>query len=434
VEISRDRNVLWKIKTPKGHSSPIVVDGRLWITGHEDDERIVLCYDAKSGALRWRKSVTKARTEVANPQNGFTTPTPATDGRAVFVFFPDFGLLAYDFDGKELWRVPLGPFGGVQGMAVSPVYVEGNVVLLVDTPEHAYIAAYNAETGKQAWKTDRPIGFLGGYATPAVYQPSDGSAQIVVAGATELTGYQAKTGERLWWARGVTNAPAAPPLIAGVAIYTVEPSGNATPPPYKQMLDQYDKNKHGKIVLSELTGESVNDKIMTRIFRSVDKNTGNNDGVVTEEEWTRAFNFSGPDDGGLVRTGLDGKGDVTKTHVRWRYEKGMPYLTGPLLYNDVLYVIRGGGILATFNPSSGALLRQERLKDAVGDYYASPVAGDGKVYFVSLDGKVSVIRAGSNWEKISSGELDEQVVATPAISGSRIYIRTDGNLYCFGVV
>jgi outer membrane protein assembly factor BamB len=318
-------------------------------------------------------------------------------------------------------------------MAVSPVYVEGKVVLLIDTPEQAYIAAYNAETGKQEWKTDRPIGFLGSYATPAVYQPSGGPTQIVVAGATELTGYQAKTGERLWWARGVTNAPAAPPLVAGDAIYTVEPTGGG-PPPYKQMLDQYDKNKHGKIVLSELTGESVNDKIMARIFRSVDKNTGNNDGVVTEEEWTRAFNFSGPDEGGLVRTGLDGKGDVTKTHVRWRYEKGMPYLTGPLLYNDVLYVIRGGGILATFNPSSGAMLRQERLKDAVGDYYASPVAGDGKVYFVSLDGKVSVIRAGSNWEKISSGELDEQVVATPAISGSRIYIRTDGTLYCFGVV
>jgi outer membrane protein assembly factor BamB len=431
TEISRDRNVVWKVKTPLGHSSPIVSQGRVWITGQEGDERIVLCFDARSGALLWRRSVTKARTEVANPQNGFTTPTPATDGRSVFVFFPDVGLVAYSLEGNELWRVPLGPFGGVQGMAVSPVYVAGNVVLLIDTPERAYIAAYDAATGEQAWKTDRPIGFLGSYATPAVYQPANGPAQIVAAGATEVTGYQAKTGERLWWARGVTNAPAAPPLIAGDSIYTLEPTGSGAPP-FKQMLAEYDRNKNGEVELSELTGESVNDKIMARIFRSVDKNTGNNDGVVTEDEWTRAFNFSGPDDGGLVRTDLDGKGDVTKTHVRWRYEKGIPYLTGALLYGDILYVIRGGGILATFNPASGALLRQERLKDAMGDYYASPVAGDGKVYFVSLDGKISVIRAGSGWVKLSSGDLDEQVVATPAIYGGRIYIRTDGTLYCFG--
>jgi outer membrane protein assembly factor BamB len=218
TEISPNRNVLWKGKTPKGNSSPVVLQGRLWITGHEGDERLVLCYDAATGALLWRKAVTKAFTEVINPVNGPTTPTPASDGRSIFVFFPDVGLLAYDLDGKQRWRVPMGPFGGVQGMAVSPIYAEGNVVLLIDTPEYAYLAAFDAETGKQVWKTERQPGFLGSYITPAVYKPADGPAQIVVAGAVELTGYQAKTGERLWWARGVTNAPAAPPLIAGDAI------------------------------------------------------------------------------------------------------------------------------------------------------------------------------------------------------------------------
>ena len=84
-------------------------------------------------------------------------------------------------------------------------------------------------------------------------------------------------------------------------------------------------------------------------------------------------------------------------------------------------------------PQARQLLREARLKDAVGEYYASPVAGDSKVYFVNKDGKVSVIRAGANWEMLSTGDLDEQVIATPAIAGSRIYIRTDDNLYCFGV-
>jgi outer membrane protein assembly factor BamB len=424
TEIGPARNVLWKGKTPKGNSSPVVLQGRVWITGHEGDERLVLCYDAATGALLWRKAVTKAFTEVINPVNGPATPTPASDGRSIFVFFPDVGLLAYDLDGKQRWRVPMGPFGGVQGMAVSPIYAEGNVVLLIDTPEYAYLAAFDAETGRQVWKADRQPGFLGSYITPAVYKPADGPAQIVVAGAVELTGYQAKTGERLWWARGVSYGPAAPPLIAGDSIYTLEPTG-IEPPPFSQMLKQFDTNKNGKIELSETSG----DKIMYRLFKSADKIIGNGDGVVTEEEWNRAFSST---NGGLVRTRLNGKGDVTRTHVGWRYAKGLPYLTGPLLYNEILYVIRGGGILTTFNPETGELLRQERLKDAIGDYYASPVAADGKIYFVNKEGKVTVIRAGANWEILSSGDLDEQVIAAPAIADSRIYIRTEGTLYCFG--
>src|SRR6266851_1439915 len=103
AELGRDRNVLWKANTLKGNSSPIVFKGRVWITGHEGDERVLLCYDANNGRLLWRHSVLKARTEVPNPLNGPTTPTSATDGRSIFAFFPDFGLMAYDFDGKEQW-------------------------------------------------------------------------------------------------------------------------------------------------------------------------------------------------------------------------------------------------------------------------------------------------------------------------------------------
>lgn len=429
-EISKDRDVLWKQKTPKGNSSPIVIGDRLWITGHEGDERIVLCYDASAGSLLWRRAITKARDEKPNPMNGPTTPTPATDGRSIFVFFPDFGLLAYDFDGKEKWRVPLGPFGGVQGVAVSPVYAEGNVVLLVDTPEQAYLAAFDAATGKQVWKADRPLGFLGSYTTPALYKPSSGPAQIVVAGAVELTGYQARTGERLWWARGVTNGPAAPPLIAGDSVYTLEPAGEGAPP-FKDMLTAFDQNKDGKIQLSELSGDALNEKIMYRLFKAIDKISGNGDGEVTEEEWNHAFSPDNPG-GGLVRTRIDGKGDVSRSHVVWRYTKGMPYVTGALLYDHVLYVIASGGILTTFHPDTGEVLRKDRLKDAIGDYYASPVAGDGKIYFIDHDGKTAVIRPGAAWETISTGDLDEVVIATPAIARSRVYVRTEGTLYCFG--
>jgi outer membrane protein assembly factor BamB len=323
----------------------------------------------------------------------------------------------------------MGPFGGIQGIAVSPVYAEGNVVLFIDTPEQAFLAAFEAATGKQSWKVERPIGFLGSYATPSVYQPLQGPAQIVVAGAVELTGYQAKTGERLWWLRGVTLAPAVLPLIAGGSVYTMEPSGDGAPP-FSQMLAQFDKNKDGKIQLSELSGDNVNDKIMYRLFKSIDKNSGNNDGTVTAEEYERAFKSDTPE-GGLVRTRLGGKGDLSATHIVWRYTKGLPYVLAPLLYDNILYVVRNGGILSTFDPETGKVLHEARLKNALGEYYAQPVAADAKIYFVSKEGKVTVIRPGAEWELLSSGDLQEQVIATPAIAGNRIYIRTEGTLYCF---
>jgi outer membrane protein assembly factor BamB len=170
---------------------------------------------------------------------------------------------------------------------------------------------------------------------------------------------------------------------------------------------------------------------MYRLFKSIDKNSGNGDGVATEDEWNHAF---GPDvpGGGLVRTRLNGQGDISQTHVAWRFTKGIPYVTGALLYDGVLYVIRNGGILYTFNPDTGKLLGEARLKNAIGDYYASPVAGDGKIYFINHDGKVTAIRAGVKWETLASGDLAEEVIATPAIADKRIYVRTEGTLYCFG--
>jgi outer membrane protein assembly factor BamB len=210
----------------------------------------------------------------------------------------------------------------------------------------------------------------------------------------------------------------------------VEPVGEAAPD-FGGMLKQFDKNGNKQIELTECSGSDLNSTIMGRVFRSIDKHIGNSDGAVSEEEYKRAF---GPDDqaGGLVRLRLNGEGDL-KSNVVWRHTKGLPYVTGPLLYQDILYSVRDGGILSTFDPKTGKLLREGRVKEALGAYYASPVAGDGKVYLVDLDGKVSVLRAGADWEVLSTGDLDEQVIATPAIADGRIYIRTGDTLWAFGI-
>jgi outer membrane protein assembly factor BamB len=422
-EIDREKNLAWSIKIPKGNSSPIVVNGRVILTAHEGDRRIVLCFGAVTGRLLWRKSVTKARTETFHPINGPTAPTPTSDGNRIFVFFPEIGLLAYDRDGKELWRIPLGPFSSIQGMAVSPIYVEGRIVLLVDTPDEAYLASFDAITGKQAWKVERLTNILGSYTTPTLYVRTGGETQIVVAGADELTGYQAKTGARVWWAHGVTAAPSAPPFVLGDSVYTVESAGESWPS-FSVPLGLFDKNQDRKIEV----GEYANDPIWARQLISIDKKLGDGDREITEEEYQKAEKVNG---GGLVRTHLDGTGDVSESHVVWRYTKGTGPLAGALLYQNILYLIKGG-IVSTFDPESGKLLRQERVEHALGDYYASPVAADGKIYLVNQEGKVTVLKAGADWQILSTGDLGEQVIATPAIADSQIYFRTDGTLFCFG--
>ena len=98
----------------------------------------------------------------------------------------------------------------------------------------------------------------------------------------------------------------------------------------------------------------------------------------------------------------------------------------------MLYVPKGGGIIASLDPQTGQVFKIDRTKDALGDYYASPVAADDKVFFVSDSGKVTVVRAGRQWEILAVNDLGEETYATPAIAGRRLFIRTRHALYCFG--
>ena len=130
---------------------------------------------------------------------------------------------------------------------------------------------------------------------------------------------------------------------------------------------------------------------------------------------------------------LDGKGDVTSTHVLWRYQKSLPDVPGVLLYRGVLYLLRNGGIVQTLDPATGEVKKQGRLPKALDEYYASPVAGDGKVYMISRNGNVSVLDAAADWTVKWSGAFEEEVFATPAIADGHIWVRTATALYDFAV-
>ncbi|MFN7923128.1 MAG: PQQ-binding-like beta-propeller repeat protein [Bryobacteraceae bacterium] len=424
VEFGPSKNVLWKAPSPRGVSSPAVAGGRVWITGFDKDDRIVLSFDSATGKEAWRSTIKKARTESANRVHGFASPTPATDGVNGYVFFADIGLLSFDAKGAERWRTPLGPFESIQGHATSPVYHDGLVFLTIDQIKDSHVAAFDAATGKMRWRKDRASGWLGGYATPIVYEPADGPAQLIVNGALELTGYQAKTGERLWWAPGVATGPAASPALEGGVVYTVEPS-DEEPQPFKSMA-AFDKDKDGKIALTE-----VADAGMRRLFEAIDQSVGNKDGMVDESEWNKSFESMGKA-GGLVATRISGNGQLPAASIMRFTRKSLPYLTAPLAYRGVLYVVRDGGILAARDLATGKVSKEARLDGAIEKYYASPVAADGKIYLASETGKVAVVEAGAEWKMLAVNDLDSPAYATPAIAGGRLYVRTKDTLYCFG--
>jgi outer membrane protein assembly factor BamB len=126
-----------------------------------------------------------------------------------------------------------------------------------------------------------------------------------------------------------------------------------------------------------------------------------------------------------------GSGNITQSHVAWRYERGAPYTPSPVVVGDYLYAVRSGGLLTCLNAKTGVEVWQQRLP-ARGDYYASLLAGDGKIYALSEDGETTVVAAKPTYQLLSVNDMGERSMASPAVSGGRIYIRTDRALYAIG--
>ncbi len=153
------------------------------------------------------------------------------------------------------------------------------------------------------------------------------------------------------------------------------------------------------------------------------------DGYIDQREW-KFYQTRNAAENCLVAIRAGGHGDVTKSHVLWRFRKALPNTASPLLYQGVLYLLRDG-IFTSLNPETGEVYRMARLPGALGSYWASPVAADGKIFLASEEGKIVVVRADANWNVAAVSNLDEDIFSTPAIVDQRIYLRTMSALYCF---
>ena len=420
--IGADKKYLWKTAIPAGKSSPVVTRDRIYLTGHQSGKLLTFALDRKSGKVLWTREAPGNRDEKRHQLNDPAAPSPVSDGANVFVFFAGFGLISYDADGKERWRLPLGPFTNFHGMGASPIVADGRVLMVCDQDQDAFVIAVEKDTGKPLWKTMRPE-MVHSFSTPAVHK-----TELIVPGSYQITSYDISTGELIWRVGGLTYQVKSVPALSGDRLYFNgwapggEPSERLELPDFPQMLKEYDTDRDGKLGKDEVP---KNWHPATWAMQDLDK-----DGLLDAKDW-QYYRLRRTSSNAVMAVKLGGRGDVTATHVVWRYDKSLPDVPGVLLYRNVLYLVRNGGIVQTLDPATGKLLKMGRLAHALDEYYTSPVAGDGKVYMISRTGAVSVLTANAEWTVASTGSFEEEVFATPAIADGHIWVRTATALYDF---
>jgi outer membrane protein assembly factor BamB len=424
VEFGPTKNLVWRREVPFGRSSPILTAKSVLVTGSEGQKLITMCLNRRTGQVMWRREISRERTQKIFKGNDTATPTPASDGKNFYVFFPDFGLVSYGPNGRERWQLKLGPFNSFYGVSGSPVVHGNTLVQVCDQKSGSFVVAVDKDTGRVRWRKERKEAMTEGYSTPIVWTPESGKAQVVVSGAYRVDAYAIDSGENVWWVGKQGTYPIATPVLANGVIFATSSGSDNPTPSWEKMLERFDKNKDGKISLEEL---SADPKISDH-FGWMDRD---GDGFITAAEWD-AIQRESMSEYGLVAIRAGGAGDQTEGHLIWRYQKEYSYVASPLVYRGVLYMVKDGGIVTSLNPATGEVWKTGRSKDAIDAYFASPVAADGKVYLASHDGKVSVLKADPQWEVLAVNDLGEECQATPAIGGGYLYVRTAKALYGFG--
>jgi outer membrane protein assembly factor BamB len=420
-----DAHLVWKAPLATGHSTPLIVGDRIFVTGHEGNELSTIALDRTTGDVAWRQTIRVDELEKVHAEGSPASSTPACDGRRVYSFFGSYGLLCYTSDGNPVWTRPLGPFRDEFGSSSSPILVDGNVILCEDHDLDSSLIALRADDGQTAWQTPRE-GFTRSYATPVVWEV-DGRKEIVMAGALQLVAYSPADGRPLWsrdgFARIVNPTPAH--VEGTLYVCTWSPGGDTDAriamEPWQTALDLWDKNKSMRLEKSELPAGEV----QSRFFR-IDLDSSQS---LEEAEWNKYARIFELAQNTLValRPGEAGQ----PPRLVWEYKRGLSYVPSPLVYRGHVFMVKDGGVVTLLDAGTGKLVKQTRAQGE-GNYYASPGGGDGKIYTASKGGSVTVFELGPPLAIVSSRNFGEPISASPVLNDGRVYIRTDKALYAFG--
>ncbi len=429
TEFAPGTNQLWKTSVPSGMSSPCVWRDKIFLTGFEDGKLLTLCYQRSNGNLLWKQAVTPEKLEEFHSTEGSpAASTVATDGKRVVSYFGSCGLICYDMNGKELWRhqLPTAETSAGFGSGSSPVIVDGLVLVNRDQAVNCSLLAVDLKTGTKVWETAR-LDVAQSFGTP-IFWKNNGANEVVMSGSFKLKGYDLKTGAERWSLAGMPSFTCTTPVIGdGVLLFAGWSPGKepGTGPTWEGMAKPADKDNDGVVTLAEATAGSFGS-----FFRAMDSD---GDGKLTPEDFDLLKAKMAKGENVLLAVKPGGKGELSESYVAWKQTRGLPYVPSPLFYEGRVYIVKDGGIISSYDAKSGATHYQQERLNALGNYYSSPVAADGRIYVTSLDGKLTVLQAGGDMPKVlHRAEFGERISGTPALVGNAIYLRTATALYAFG--
>jgi len=393
---SATENVAWKTDVPgRGWSSPVVWGERVFLTtavnsgeletpkkglyfgGNRPEPRQVqldykvLCLDIASGRKLWEQSVHQgpAKSPI-HLKNSYASETPVTDGERVYAYFGNQGLYCLDREGKLVWSRPFEPHATRNGWgtSASPVLHGEHLYIVNDNDEESYLLCLDKRNGQDVWRVLRDE--KSNWATPFIWQ-NDRRTEIVTPGTGQVRSYDLE-GKLLWWFTGMSSITIGTPYTDQGLLY----------------------------VSSGYVNDNHRPLYGIRPGASGDISLGEN--------------------------------QTSNQFIAWCQPKAAPYNPTTLVYDGRLYVLYDRGMVACFRALTGEpVYDRQRLPQGM-HFTASPWANDGKVFCLDEDGVTFVLQAGDKFQLLHTNKLadDDMCMATPAIVGDRLLIRTSQRVYC----
>ena len=371
-------NILWKVPVKgKGWSSPVVWNDQIWLTTAtpEGKEMNALCYNLKNGKEMFNiKLFQQDKIYTKHDLNTYATPTPAIEPGFVYIHFGTSGTACLRTnDGKVVWKRNDLNCEHVQGPASSPVIYKNMLILHLEGTDVQYIVALDKSTGKTIWKSDRPkelydkLQPIGkkAYITPIIITVN-GKDLLISNGSAACIAYDIKTGKEVWRVVQGEDSTISMPVFEDGIVYF-----------YTSFVTQTSGEQYCELFAVDPTGS----------------------------------------------------GDVTSTHIVWRFKEPVLQLLTPVIKDGLIYTINTKNQLNCLDAKTGSVIYTRRM---TGKYNSSPFCAGGYVYFTSVNGETTVLREGRRLDIAARNKIDGEVQATPAISGNKLIIRTSSNLYCIG--
>ncbi len=330
---------------------------------------LLYCLNLKSGKVEWQQEFFTGQPPGGrHRKNSFASESPVTDGKLIYVYVANLGLWAYDLKGKQVWTTPLeaNPIYLDFGTGSSPAVIGNLLVIVSDNEKQQYIAAFDKQTGRQVWRTNRSLGNKGmqsGWVTPFVWRHAL-RTEIVTVGPNVAVSYDL-AGKELWRLSGMCPAPIPMPFA------------------YDGLL--YIDGGRGSSMFAVRPGATADISLA--------------------------------------------KGESANAHVVWSQPRAGTYLPTPVAYEGSIYTLTETGILTRFDAKTGKQTYKTRIDPKATAFTTSPWAYNGKLFCLSEEGQTFVIAAGETFKLLHVNELDEMALATPAIVGERLLVRTETKLY-----